>query len=240
MTAYDFLVDYFESRGLPLGDTPEQKRTVDYLTRGLIDSMGLVTLIMDVETHFGITLAAEHMLRAALQGEHPGGQPGELEPVGDDHGRGQEDLAVAVFGDVQVEHQARAEAQAQRQPGRRRPGGAEALAQGHLHGARGPGGAESEREVAVERERSQRVRRQRVFETQRELRPELRAGLIVRLALEAQAQGLGHVHDTDRHGGHEGVHAERGCEQARQQAEGDHWRTQASGRRGLGRASSQG
>jgi acyl carrier protein len=61
VTAYDFLVDYFESRGLPLGDTPEQKRTVDYLTRGLIDSMGLVTLIMDVETHFGITLAAEHM-----------------------------------------------------------------------------------------------------------------------------------------------------------------------------------
>jgi acyl carrier protein len=61
MTPIEFLVDYFESRGLSLGTVLEEKLAVDYLARGLIDSMGLVSLIMAIEEAFAIQLGAEHM-----------------------------------------------------------------------------------------------------------------------------------------------------------------------------------
>lgn len=57
----DFLIDFFEKKDCFLGNNKEEKLKVNYLEQKLIDSMGLVTLIILIEETFDIQLSAEEL-----------------------------------------------------------------------------------------------------------------------------------------------------------------------------------
>lgn len=52
---------FFEQRGIALGDTREEQLGREYLDEGLLDSMGIVAMVLDFEREFGISFAPEDM-----------------------------------------------------------------------------------------------------------------------------------------------------------------------------------
>ena len=55
-----WLLDWFERRGPVPGNTLEEQRSVNYFETGLIDSLGVIELITEVEDHFGIRFSERH------------------------------------------------------------------------------------------------------------------------------------------------------------------------------------
>ena len=58
----DWVFDFFEKikGGIP-GTTEEEKSAVDYFSAGLLDSLGVVNLIVGIEEEFQITFGPENM-----------------------------------------------------------------------------------------------------------------------------------------------------------------------------------
>ena len=55
-----WLLDWFKQRGpVPSSDMEEQLRC-NYFDENLIDSLGVIELIADIEEHFGIHFSQEH------------------------------------------------------------------------------------------------------------------------------------------------------------------------------------
>ncbi|MBI4679321.1 MAG: hypothetical protein HY748_17235 [Elusimicrobia bacterium] len=55
-----WLVAWFERKGQVAGSTLEEKIQTDYFAAGLIDSLGVVSLIADVEGAFSIRFSDRH------------------------------------------------------------------------------------------------------------------------------------------------------------------------------------
>lgn len=49
-----WLLNWFQERGRARGSAPEEQVHVNYFEAGLIDSLGVIELINEVENHFGI------------------------------------------------------------------------------------------------------------------------------------------------------------------------------------------
>lgn len=54
-----WLLDWFDKRS-PLSGTKEEQLKTDFFAEGLIDSFGVIELILAVETEFGISLNERH------------------------------------------------------------------------------------------------------------------------------------------------------------------------------------
>lgn len=55
-----WLLRWFEQRGTVPGTTPEEQLQVNYFDVQLIDSLGVIQLIAEVEEHFGISFHERH------------------------------------------------------------------------------------------------------------------------------------------------------------------------------------
>ena len=55
-----WLLDWFEQRGSVPGGTLEDQLQVNYFEAGLVDSLGVIELITEVEDHFGIHFNERH------------------------------------------------------------------------------------------------------------------------------------------------------------------------------------
>ena len=57
-----WLVDHFEQNGgLPPGESADDLLEVNYFDRRLLDSLGIVQMIVGLEEDFGVRLEPEHM-----------------------------------------------------------------------------------------------------------------------------------------------------------------------------------
>lgn len=55
-----WILAWFARRGPVPGTTPEEQLKVDLFKENLIDSLGVVDMILEVETHFGIEFSGDH------------------------------------------------------------------------------------------------------------------------------------------------------------------------------------
>ena len=60
MEAACWLLDWFKQRGPVPGSDMEEKLRCDYFDENLIDSLGVIELIADMEEHFGIHFSQEY------------------------------------------------------------------------------------------------------------------------------------------------------------------------------------
>jgi acyl carrier protein len=56
-----WLIDYLQAHGPAAGDDPETLLDDNYFERELLDSLGIVQMIVGIEDSFGVTLETEHM-----------------------------------------------------------------------------------------------------------------------------------------------------------------------------------
>ena len=59
----DFVTDYFKEKGLPDIGGGDELLSYNYLDKGIIDSFGIVEMIVSLEGEFGFTFPAEEMLK---------------------------------------------------------------------------------------------------------------------------------------------------------------------------------
>ncbi|MFC1717384.1 phosphopantetheine-binding protein [Candidatus Poribacteria bacterium] len=57
----DFVIDYFREKGLPDINTVTELLSYNYLDKGIIDSFGIVEMIVSLEEEFGVTFPPEEM-----------------------------------------------------------------------------------------------------------------------------------------------------------------------------------
>ncbi len=57
----DFVIDYFREKGLPDTNTVTELLSYNYLDKGIIDSFGIVEMIVSLEKEFGVTFPPEEM-----------------------------------------------------------------------------------------------------------------------------------------------------------------------------------
>jgi len=57
----DFMIGYFKEKGLPDIDSEIELLDLNYLDKGIIDSFGIVEMIVSLEGEFGITFPPEDM-----------------------------------------------------------------------------------------------------------------------------------------------------------------------------------
>ena len=56
-----FVTDYFKEKGLPDIDAETELLSYNYLDKGIIDSFGIVEMIVSFEGEFGVTFPPEDM-----------------------------------------------------------------------------------------------------------------------------------------------------------------------------------
>lgn len=59
--ARDFVLRYFTSKGLPDFNDEAELLECEYLDKGIIDSLGIVELVVAIESRFDIELSSEDM-----------------------------------------------------------------------------------------------------------------------------------------------------------------------------------
>ena len=57
----NFVVNYFKEKGLPDIDAESELLGYNYLEKGIIDSFGIVEMIVSMEGQFGVTFPPEEM-----------------------------------------------------------------------------------------------------------------------------------------------------------------------------------
>ncbi len=55
-----WLLDWFMQRGEVPGNTPEKQLEVNFFAEKLIDSLEVIELIMEIESHFGVAFSELH------------------------------------------------------------------------------------------------------------------------------------------------------------------------------------
>lgn len=58
---HERVLGYMRSKGAIPGDTEEAKLSFEYLTSGLIDSLGIVRMVVEFEREFGVHFEPAHM-----------------------------------------------------------------------------------------------------------------------------------------------------------------------------------
>ncbi len=61
------ILAFFHDKGIALGSSPEEILDCDYVDRGLIDSVGIVDLVLHVESAFSVRLDAQAMGSAEVR-----------------------------------------------------------------------------------------------------------------------------------------------------------------------------
>lgn len=57
----DFMIGFFKEKGLSDMDSETELLDINYLDKGIIDSFGIVEMIVGLEGEFGITFPSEEM-----------------------------------------------------------------------------------------------------------------------------------------------------------------------------------
>lgn len=57
----DFMIGFFKEKGLSDMDSETELLDINYLDKGIIDSFGIVEMIVSLEGEFGITFPSEEM-----------------------------------------------------------------------------------------------------------------------------------------------------------------------------------